>query len=416
MQEDSPQEKSQSQLEFEDKAIQTPQLDSESVHNIDQYMFDLKHILTHGKKKIGLLIGAGAPVSINIGDETWKPLIPDIAGLTTKVKEALEPKDKAVFSLIEKDVAQENIEMVLSRVRSLAEVLGKTQVHKYDSSDYSQLNDNICREIKNVVDQPLIEGDNPYSRIVSWISGINRKHAVEIFTTNYDLLMEEALERASSPYFDGFSGSRQSFFDPASISSNDLPPRWSRLWKLHGSINWSKNGDHVIRTNSVSTGEMVYPSHIKYDQTQSAPFSSMFERLKEFLLEPDTLLITTGFSFADAHISSRLDECLSANPSTAVFAFQFKTLEEETFATDIAERRSNLSAYCKDGAIINGVKGNWRTGDLPSVNWNSVRCDYWKDNKFILGDFNAFSKFLGKSGGDTILKKMEASTMEPEDA
>jgi len=60
---------------------------AETVHNPDQYMYDFKHILTHGRKKIGLLIGAGAPVSINIGDESkWIPLIPDIAGLTLAVR------------------------------------------------------------------------------------------------------------------------------------------------------------------------------------------------------------------------------------------------------------------------------------------------------------------------------------------
>ena len=48
----------------------------------------------------------------------------------------------------------------------------------------------------------------------------------------------------------------------------------------------------------------------------------------------DTLLIAVGFSFADAHVA-RIDECLTANPSASVFAFQFKPLNEETFACDI---------------------------------------------------------------------------------
>lgn len=38
-----------------------------TVHNPDQYMFDFKHIISHGRKKIGILIGAGAPVSVNVG-------------------------------------------------------------------------------------------------------------------------------------------------------------------------------------------------------------------------------------------------------------------------------------------------------------------------------------------------------------
>ncbi|MCW4756549.1 hypothetical protein M8B77_23995 [Enterobacter hormaechei] len=39
---------------------------SASVHNPDTYMFDFRQLVTNGRKKIGILIGAGAPVSINM--------------------------------------------------------------------------------------------------------------------------------------------------------------------------------------------------------------------------------------------------------------------------------------------------------------------------------------------------------------
>ena len=223
---------------------------------------------------------------------------------------------------------------------------------------------------------------------------------MELFTTNYDLLLEEAMERSRTPYFDGFTGAKSAFFDPATISSNDLPPRWVRLWKLHGSINWSRNAKgEVIRLQGEEDGSMVYPSHIKYDQTQSAPFSSMFERLKRFLLEPDSLLITTGFSFADAHITAKLDECLSENPSSAVVALQFNNLADENFAVGVGLRRPNLSIYCRDGAVISGVKAKWEIGELPSKNWSVIRDEYWNNNQFILGDYVSLARFLAGSGG-----------------
>jgi hypothetical protein len=306
---------------------------TETIHNPDQYMYDFKHVLTHGRKRIGILLGAGAPVSINIGTkDNHIPLIPDVKGLTAKVKAELKEADLAAFKAIESDIPNSNIEMVLTRVRSLSEVIGKAKVHDLDGEGYEGLAETICTIIKSIVGQRLPGGENPYSQIVSWINGINRDYAVEVFTTNYDLLLEEAMERSRTPYFDGFSGSRSAFFDPSSISSNDLPPRWVRLWKLHGSINWSRNGnDEIVRGVGADSGTMVYPSHIKYDQTQSAPFSSLFERLKSFVREPGSLLITTGFSFADAHISAKLDECLAQNASAAVLAFQFQRLELGNF-------------------------------------------------------------------------------------
>jgi hypothetical protein len=386
----------------------------ETVHNPDQYMYDFKHILTHGRKKIGLLIGAGAPVSINVGDEgNWKSLIPDVAGLTKMVKDDLGEKELMVFELLEKEIPNSNIELILSRVRSLAEVIGTARVHDLDSKGYTDFSKTICRSIKTVVSQSLPDTENPYSDTISWINGINRDHGVEVFTTNYDLLFEEAMERARTPYFDGFSGSREAFFDPSSISSNDLPPRWIRLWKLHGSINWSNNeSGEIVRAQGEDAGTMVYPSHIKYDQTQSAPFSSLFERLKNFLLEPDSLLITAGFSFADAHISAKLRECMAENASAAILAFQYRTLAEECFATDIAKDRPNMSVYCRDGAVINGVKANWRLGDLPGKNWEIIRGEYWDNGKFVLGDFLSFSKFLAKSGGGKSISPIAPEKVE----
>ena len=382
------------------------------VHNPDQYMYDFQHVLTHSKKKIGILLGAGAPVSINVANvgEEWKSLIPDIAGLTQIVKDGLSAgRELSAFEAIAESLSDNNIELVLSRVRSLAEVIGDAEVHGLNAEGYINLSEKICSIIKKVVDKSLPDGENPYKHLISWINGISRDYAVEIFTTNYDLLLEEAMEQARTPYFDGFSGSKTAFFDPSSISSNDMPPRWIRLWKLHGSINWSKNDkNEVIRGEGADDGTMVYPSHIKYDQTQSAPFSSLFERLKNFLLEPDSLLLTTGFSFADAHITSKLDECLNENKSAAIFAFQFKNLIDETFATEAAKGRPNLSVYCRDGAVINGVEAKWKIGDEPSKNWKVIRAEYWEDEKFNLGDFVKFAKFLAHSGGG----KSASSTME----
>jgi hypothetical protein len=352
------------------------------------------------------LVGAGAPVSINVGgDGEYRPLIPNVAGLTDIVREKLEDDDLIAFTTIEESIVNCNIELVLSRVRSLSEVIGNTKVHGLNDQGYIELSQTICGIIKEVVGKSLPKGENPYSDTISWVNGINRDHAVEIFTTNYDVLLEEAMERSRTPYFDGFSGARSAFFDPSSISSNDLPPRWIRLWKLHGSINWSKNErNEIVRGLGKDDGTMVYPSHVKYDQTQSAPFSSLFERLKNFLLEPDSLLITTGFSFADAHISAKLDECMAANSSAAILAFQFQNLDAESYAVDIASRRPNMSVYCRDGAVINGVKAKWKIGESsPSKNWDVIRGEYWSDSEFTLGDYMKFAKFLAMSGGGRAL-------------
>jgi len=373
-----------------------------TVHNPDQYMGSLRQIIAQGRKRLGLLVGAGAPASIQIAG--GGPLIPTTAQLTDTILGVLDATYGTTVTAIKTEIDDPNIENILSRVRSLAGVIGTTQVHGLDAGGYKTLGESICEEIGKIANKTLPDGTTPYSEIVTWISGTDRTHAVEIFTTNYDLLFEQALERGKSPYFDGFSGASEPFFDPSSVANDDLPSRWTRLWKLHGSLGWRSNSrNEVIRTGAPTASHLVFPEHLKYDQTQKAPYAALFDRLREFLMMPDTLLMAVGFSFADAHISARIDECLSANASASVFAFQFRSLDDERHACDIASRRANMSVYSPDKAMINGIAAPWLPGDPPTRDWGPIRAGFWDvvppatAATFLLGDFNRFARFFASS-------------------
>ena len=336
-----------------------------TIHNPDRYMADLRQILSQGRKRIGLLIGAGAPTAIRVdGDgcivKDGNPLIPDVAGLTNYVVNALSEDDKKTIEVLKMELAEPiNIETILTQVRKLAQAIGSACIHGLDSNGYDALARRICDAIGKCVNVPLPQSSNPYSDVASWISGTRRLHSIEIFTPNYDLLFEEALERERSPYFDGFSGSYRAFFDAASVSTDELPSRWTRLWKLHGSLGWTISSDSVVRTGSREATQLIYPDHLKYDQVTRQPYSALFERLRSFLTNPDTLLLCSGFSFFDAHICAVLEEAMTANAHSAIFAFQYKTLAEEEAVTSLARSRPNLSVYARDGAVISGVHGRW---------------------------------------------------------
>ncbi|KGG96087.1 hypothetical protein P245_06070 [Comamonas thiooxydans] len=68
---------------------------------------------------------------------------------------------------------------------------------------------------------------------------------------------------------------------------------------------------------------------MKYELTQKQPYSALFERLRQFLLTPDSILLTSGFSFRDAHICAVLDEALAMNANASVMAFQYMPLASE---------------------------------------------------------------------------------------
>src|SRR5713226_1281659 len=99
-----------------------------SVHNPDQYMAALRTIIAGGRKRIGLLIGAGAPAGMAKDDGSY-PLIPAVDGLTKQVLAALKSKyDAQIVALLNELKPREDIETLLSRVRALSKVIGKTEV------------------------------------------------------------------------------------------------------------------------------------------------------------------------------------------------------------------------------------------------------------------------------------------------
>jgi hypothetical protein len=164
---------------------------------------------------------------------------------------------------------------------------------------------------------------------------------------------------------------------------------------------------------------MVYPDYLKYDLTQKQPYAALFERLKRFLLTPDTLLLVTGFSFRDAHVCAVLDEALAVNANTSVFAFQYQELAAEEPACKLAFDRPNLSIYAADGAVISGVPGAWRPGDLPR-NWAEIRSTFWGSRaeaapaKFLLGDFSSFARFCALAQATDLAGLHKASVLESE--
>lgn len=394
----------------------------ESVHNPDRYMGDLRQILSQGRKRIGLLLGAGAPLSVRVDGNArlsaeGEPLIPGVDALTNRVIDALDGQSKTAADAIRLALPDGgNIETILSRIRLLQEALGETSVNGLDGAGYKQLGTRICNFIGKIVGAKLPKDRCAYNELVAWISGASRPHPVEIFTTNYDLLLEEAFESAKIPYFDGFTGGHAPFFDPVTVAGNDLPPRWSRIWKLHGSLGWRAENGIVVRSGGHECSELVYPDHLKYDLTQKQPYTALFERLKTFLLQPDTLLLVAGFSFRDAHISAVLDDSLAMNANASVFAFQFQSLKQEDAACRIALDRPNMSVYAADGAVISGIAGRWRPGDPPK-NWAEIRASFWgrrenaDDPGFLLGDFAAFCRFCALSHSSDLAK---SAPTEPE--
>lgn len=102
-------------------------------HNPDRFMSDLRQVLSQGRKRIGLLVGAGAPMSIRLDAKGklasgGKSLMPGVEELTKSAIESLTGQNKVAAEAIRTELgAGANIESILTRIRLLHQALGPGQ-------------------------------------------------------------------------------------------------------------------------------------------------------------------------------------------------------------------------------------------------------------------------------------------------
>jgi hypothetical protein len=382
-----------------------------------------RQVLSADKLTVGFFLGAGCPCSVRVADGTdgsTRPLIPDIRGLTLAIDKKLKASAHAgtyktlVDAMKEDSESEPNIETMLNRIRALRIVAGSSDVRGLTGDELKTLDEQISAQIKSEVAQNLPFIENGYCALAGFIRQRRRPH-VELFTTNYDTLIEQGLERRQVRYFDGFVGAVRPFFDHDAIESNDMPPSWSRLWKLHGSINWRYVADSKLVVRSEADGDelMIHPSHMKYDESRRMPYFVMIDRLKAFLKrrEKPAAFFILGYSFGDQHLNEAIIDSLRANPQSACFALQFGKLADYKDGVELARRTPNLTLVAKDGGIVRGVEGQWLADaatDLaelthmfessappaPPGAGADADDDKAKPCVFVAGDFKRFGEFL----------------------
>ena len=68
---------------------------------------------------------------------------------------------------------------------------------------------------------------------------------------------------------------------------------------------------------------MVFPSSDKYAQSYQEPYFELFTKFQDLIKRPNTLLISSGFSFADVHISKMITQALKNNNSLKILVTDF---------------------------------------------------------------------------------------------
>lgn len=211
----------------------------------------------------------------------------------------------------------------------------------------SELENGIKTYAKNILDSERNIVCNPDNKAVetlmsflmSFASRSATRERLNIFTTNYDRVIEFGAELAGIHLIDRFEGTISPIFrssrlkldihyNPPGIRGE---PRYlegvSYITKLHGSVDWIYK-DGYVRRISLPYGAtdiskycdegdvlMIYPNSSKDRETSEYPYVELFRDFAASVCRPNSTLVVYGYSFGDEHINRVVSDMLSI-PST----------------------------------------------------------------------------------------------------
>ena len=310
---------------------------------------------------LALLAGSGLSTAVHVlatnsfSNEMGKPSLD--AGFEDKVAAAAE--------LIAKKNrrGEANIE---DYIRVTNELLRGYEI--VNSPKHGQLEDNLKRILENFTSS-ISDIENSIANaseeqreeafaclvnfLMSFASRVGTRERLNIFTTNYDRLIEAGSELAGLHLLDRFIGSLAPIFRSSrlDIDMHYNPPgirgepRYlegvARFTKLHGSIDWINTGADIRRIglpfgskdimnflNAPGLADadprkiMIYPNAAKDRETTEYPYVELFRDFAAALCRPNSALVTYGYGFGDEHINRIIRDML-AIPSTHLVVISY---------------------------------------------------------------------------------------------
>ena len=308
-----------------------------------------------GSRNLSFLMGSGCSSFVKDGQElgipTMRPLAEEFRDLPGDSEYVESAQIDALKDMLGIDLKHpdfhENLERmmeVLMTAHRFCTASGRTEIHDA-LADVEDTVTGIKRFIlRKCTLGRFAEGDDTvvslYRRFYQSLATRSRGLAPPwVFTTNYDLFNERAMDRSGIPYSNGFSGTVERRFNPSTyrralaeqldISSR----RWAavdgyvHLCKLHGSVNWTEEetGLFPIRESAAKLDPsqdrvMIYPTPSKQTASFGSPYSDMFREFQRQVVQDQSVLIVMGFSFGDEHINNIIFQGLTL-PGFRLIAF-----------------------------------------------------------------------------------------------
>jgi hypothetical protein len=351
-------------------------------HNPSKFAMGVSAKLAARSRHVCTFFGAGTSKACGL---------PDVAQLQAKVLADVNATEKALFAT---QLTGRNLEQALSRLRRIAALLtGTSTLEGLTAATAAALDKSVCQAIVKALD--LASADTkPVRDFAAWAARTNYHAPLEVFTVNYDLLLETAFEEFQVPYFDGFVGTLRSRFRTDLVEplpgSDCMPSFFTRLWKLHGSLNWEwDDGQKIYRCgHAVKDSAAIYPSDTKYDESRRMPFVVLQDRFRRALHHPETLALISGYAFGDDHLNEIIFDAATRRERSEIIVFCFDTIPQPL--ADRALITPNIQVASATEAIIGGIRAPWAAGEETPES-------IWLEDRFLLGNFRHLAAYLAKS-------------------
>lgn len=210
---------------------------------------------------------------------------------------------------------------------------------------------------KSIASANADEREQAFSCLINFLMSIasrsGTRDRLQIFTTNYDRVIEAGAELAGLHLLDRFIGNLTPIFRSSrlNIDMHYNPPgirgepRYlegvAHYTKLHGSVDWVYSEKNIRRiglpfgsdsvnsyikapglTDTTAGSLMIYPNATKDRETAAYPYVELFRDFAAATCRPNSTLVTYGYSFGDEHINRVIEDMLTI-PSTHLVIISF---------------------------------------------------------------------------------------------
>lgn len=338
-------------------------------------------------RNFSILVGAGA--SFELGSPKIRAVDrSDVASMVAGVDTELDERSNALLDQL--FVTPVDLEAVLQRLNAAIGYLRAFGVEQLElggeqfaevelRNAYAAINIGLA----NSCDLPPDGTDEatalaPHAEFFRKLIGARRGDLprIGVFTTNYDLVVEKALDLVGIRYLDGFRGGVSRQLDLSSYAA-DMFARVGaetsalvrvhellHLYKVHGSLDWRQGPEgHQLRASgivqsadkaTVADLAVIYPTPAKDSDVLGYPYSDLLRIFGTSLAQPESALMVVGYGFADDHINRLIEQALAFNRTLQVLVVDpFKVVDEDAELPDIEFSDSIVGrlAAAKDNRI-----------------------------------------------------------------